>query len=42
MGDNNDEVRLTDVVVAQPTVVEQNELIIQLMQQIAEMKGEMQ
>nr|XP_010312387.1 uncharacterized protein LOC104644419 [Solanum lycopersicum] len=42
MGDNNDEGRLTDVVVAQPTVVEQNELIMQLMQQIAEMKVEMQ
>ncbi|XP_069155857.1 uncharacterized protein [Solanum lycopersicum] len=42
MGDNNDEGRLTDVVVAQPTVVEQNELIMQLMQQIAEMKNEMQ
>ena len=27
MGDNNDEVSLTDVVVAHPTVAEQNELI---------------
>jgi len=42
MRDNNDEVRLIDVVVAQPTVAEQFKLIMQLMQQIAEMKGEMQ
>ena len=42
MGDNNDEVSLTDVVVAQPTVAEQNELIAQLMQQIADMRVEMQ
>ena len=42
MGDNNEEVSLTDVVVAQPTVAEQNELILQLMQQIAEMRVEMQ
>ncbi|XP_069148216.1 uncharacterized protein [Solanum lycopersicum] len=42
MGDNNDEVSLTDIVVAQPTVAEQNELIAQLMQQIAEMRVEMQ
>ena len=33
---------LTDVVVAQPTVAEHNELIMQLMQQIAEMRVEMQ
>ena len=39
MGDINEEVSLTDVVVAQPTVAEQNELI---MQQIAEMRVEMQ
>ena len=39
MGDNNDDVSLTDVVVAQDTVAEQNELI---MQQIAEMNVEMQ
>ena len=32
MGDNNEEVSLTDVVVAQPTVAEQNELIMKLMQ----------
>ena len=42
MGDNNEEVSLTDVVVAQPTVVEQTELIAQLMQLIAEMRVEMQ
>ena len=42
MGDNNDEVSLTDVVVAHPTVAEQNELIAQLMQQIADMRVEMQ
>ena len=42
MGDNNDEVSLTDVVVAQPTVAEQNKLIAQLMQQIAEIRVEMQ
>ncbi|XP_015076282.1 uncharacterized protein LOC107020435 [Solanum pennellii] len=42
MGDNNDEVSLTDVVVAQPTVAEKNELIAQLMQQIDEMRVEMQ
>ena len=42
MGDNNDEVSLTNVVGAQPTVAEQNELIAQLMQQIADMRVEMQ
>ena len=42
MGDNNDKVRLTDIVVDQPTIAEQNELIMQLMQKIAEMKVEMQ
>ena len=42
MGDNNDEEILTDVVVALPTVEEQNELIMQLMQQVAEMIMEMQ
>ena len=41
MGDNNEEVSLTDVVVAQPTVAEQNELIMQLMQQIVEIWIEM-
>ena len=42
MWDNNEEVSLTDVVVAQPTVAEQNELIMQLIQQVAEMRVEMQ
>ena len=38
MGDSNEEVSLTDVVVSQPTIADQNELILQLMQQIAEMR----
>ena len=42
MGDNNEQISLTDVVVAKPTVAEQNELIAQLMQQIADMRVEMQ
>uniref|UniRef100_M1DXM3 Uncharacterized protein n=1 Tax=Solanum tuberosum TaxID=4113 RepID=M1DXM3_SOLTU len=42
IGDNNDEISLTDVVVAQPAAADQNELIMQLMQQIAEMRIEMQ
>ena len=42
MGDSNEEVSLTNVVVDQPTVADQNELILQLMQQIAEIKVEMQ
>ena len=42
MGDNNEEVSLTDFVVSQPTVAEQNELIMQLMQEIAKMRVEMQ
>ncbi|TMW80781.1 hypothetical protein EJD97_015181 [Solanum chilense] len=42
MGDNNEEVSLTEVVVAQPTVAEQNELNMQLMQQVAKMRVEMQ
>ncbi|XP_069149116.1 uncharacterized protein [Solanum lycopersicum] len=42
MGDNNEQISLTDVVVAQPTAAEQNELIAQLMQQIADMRVEMQ
>uniref|UniRef100_M1DXZ6 Uncharacterized protein n=1 Tax=Solanum tuberosum TaxID=4113 RepID=M1DXZ6_SOLTU len=41
MGDNNDEISLTDVVVAQPAAADKNELIMQLMQQIAEMRIEM-
>jgi len=35
-------VSLGDVLVAQPTIVDKNELILQLMQQIAEMRVEMQ
>ena len=42
MGDNNEQISLTDVVVAQPTATEQNELIAQLMMQIADMRVEMQ
>uniref|UniRef100_M1DVL6 Uncharacterized protein n=1 Tax=Solanum tuberosum TaxID=4113 RepID=M1DVL6_SOLTU len=42
MGDNNDYIGLTEVVVAQSSVVEQNELIMQLMQQIADLKAEVQ
>ncbi|XP_049405306.1 uncharacterized protein LOC125868788 [Solanum stenotomum] len=42
MGDNNDEVGLTDVVVAQPAAVDQDELVLQLMQQIAKMRVKMQ
>uniref|UniRef100_M1DI32 Integrase core domain containing protein n=1 Tax=Solanum tuberosum TaxID=4113 RepID=M1DI32_SOLTU len=42
MGDNNEEIGLTDVVVAQPVIADQNELIMQLMQQITEMRVEMQ
>ena len=42
MGDSNEEMSLTDVVVAEPTVADQNELILQLMQHIAEMRIEMQ
>uniref|UniRef100_M1DJW0 Integrase core domain containing protein n=1 Tax=Solanum tuberosum TaxID=4113 RepID=M1DJW0_SOLTU len=42
MGDNNEEIGLTNVVVAQPISADQNELIMQLMQQITEMRVEMQ
>ncbi|KAK4721750.1 hypothetical protein R3W88_011983 [Solanum pinnatisectum] len=42
IGDNVEDTGLTDVVVAQPVVADQNELIVQLMQQIAEMQVEMQ
>uniref|UniRef100_M1DKG4 Uncharacterized protein n=1 Tax=Solanum tuberosum TaxID=4113 RepID=M1DKG4_SOLTU len=42
MGDNNEEIGLIDVVVAQPVIADQNELIMQLMQQITEMRVEMQ
>uniref|UniRef100_M1CYW6 Uncharacterized protein n=1 Tax=Solanum tuberosum TaxID=4113 RepID=M1CYW6_SOLTU len=41
MSDNNEEPSLTDVVVAQPALADQNELILQLMQQISEMRVEM-
>ena len=42
MGDNNIEISLTDVVLAQSTIADQNELILQLMQQIPEMRVKMQ
>lgn len=42
MGDKNEEISLTNVVVDQPTIPNQNELIMQLMQQIAEVSVEMQ
>uniref|UniRef100_M1A7P6 Uncharacterized protein n=1 Tax=Solanum tuberosum TaxID=4113 RepID=M1A7P6_SOLTU len=42
MSDNNEEPDLTDVVVAQPALADQNKLILKLMQQIAEMRVEMQ
>ena len=42
MGDNNEEINFTNVVVAQPTIEDQNELIMQLMQQIAEMRVQVQ
>ena len=41
MGNNNDEIDMNDVVVAQPAAADRNELIMQLMQQIAEMRVEM-
>ena len=42
MGDNNDEIDMNDVVVAQSAAADKNELIMQLMQQIAKMRVEMQ
>ncbi|KAK4738521.1 hypothetical protein R3W88_002218 [Solanum pinnatisectum] len=42
MSDNVEDTSLTDVVVAQPVIADQNELIMQLMQQLAEMRVEMQ
>ena len=42
MGDNNEEVSLNDVVVTQPTTEDENELILYLMKQIADMRVEMQ
>lgn len=41
MEDNNEIVILIDVVVAQPTTVDKNELILLIMQQIVEMRVEM-
>lgn len=41
MVDNNEKISLTDVVVAQCTIANQKELIMQFMQQIAEMRVEM-
>ena len=42
MGDNNDEIDMNDVFVAQLAAADKNELIMLLMQQIAEMRVEMQ
>ena len=42
MGDNNEEIDVSDVVVAQPAAADKNESIMQLMQQIDEMRVEMQ
>ena len=42
MGDNNDEIDMNDVVVAQSAAADKNEVIMQLMQQIAKMRVEMQ
>ena len=42
MEDNNDEVDMNDVAVAQPVAADKNESIMQLMQQIAEMRVEIQ
>ena len=42
MRDNNDEIDMNDVVVDQPAAADKNELVMQLMQQIAEMRVEMQ
>ena len=42
MGNDNDEVDMNDIVMAQPTAADKNELIMRLMQQIAEMRVEMQ
>lgn len=41
MGDNIEEISLTDVVVAQPAIADENELTIKLMQQIAELRVQM-
>ena len=42
MGDNNEEIYFTDVVVAQPTITDQNELIMQLRQQIVYIRVEIE
>ena len=42
MGDNNEEIDVNDVVMAQPAAADKNKLIMQLMRQIAEMRVEMQ
>ena len=42
MVDNNEEIDVNDVSMAQPAAADKNELIMQLMQQIAEMRVEMQ
>ena len=42
MRDNNDDIDMNDVIVAQPAAADKNELIMQLMQQIAEMSVEIQ
>ena len=42
MGDNDDEIEMNDIVVAQPAAADKNESIMQLMQQIDEMRVEMQ
>uniref|UniRef100_M1DIF7 Uncharacterized protein n=1 Tax=Solanum tuberosum TaxID=4113 RepID=M1DIF7_SOLTU len=42
IGNNDEEISLTDVIVAQAIIADQNELIMQLMQQITELKAEAQ
>lgn len=42
MGNNNDKIGLTDVVMVQPSATDQNELVMQLMKHIYEMRDEMQ
>ena len=39
MGDNNDEIDMNDVAVAQPAAADKNKMIMQLMQQIAEIRS---
>ena len=40
MGDNNEEISLSDIMVAQLIIEDYNDLIMQLMQQIAEIRVE--